>query len=159
MTSPEPTHEETHSDGMIHIKANFCIDDGQYEFETESDRDGFILNPIFSFDFDIDNVDDKDGVERVFGTLDVTPHFSSGSPEFKVTRVEPSEYNEAVAIVSVEVEMFFDIQISLLDFLEWIENDGETWRYSGRIECAGEVGLISSEREEYESYLEISAWR
>ena len=104
-------------------------------------------------------MDDKDGVERVFGTLDVTPHFSSGSPEFKVTRVEPSEYNEAVAIVSVEVEMFFDIQISLLDFLEWIENDGETWRYSGRIECAGEVGLISSEREEYESYLEISAWR
>ena len=152
MSAPEPT-----SDGMIRIKANYCVDEGEYEFETESDRDEFISNPTFSFDFNIDNVDDKDGVERVFGTLDVAPHFSRRSPEFTVTRAEPSEDNDAVAIVSVEVEMFFDIQIALVDFLEWIEDDGETWRYSGRIECAGEIGLINSEREEYESYLEVAS--
>ncbi|OYU01779.1 MAG: hypothetical protein CFE36_08295 [Sphingomonadaceae bacterium PASS1] len=157
MTSPETTPEGAQSDGTIRIKANYCVDEGEYEFETESDRDEFISNPVFKFDFDIDNVDDKEGVERIFGTLDVVPHFSKHSPEFVVTRVGPSEDNEAVAIVSVEVEMFFDIRISLADFLEWTEGEGDTWRYSGRIECAGEIGLINSESEEYESYLEVTS--
>ncbi|WP_397589335.1 hypothetical protein [Sphingorhabdus sp.] len=165
MSPPEPSPhdgpyglpEDTQSAGMIRIKANYCVDEGEYEFETESDRDEFISNPTFSFDFNIDNVDDKDGVEHVFGTLDVAPHFSRRSPEFTVTRVEPSEDNDAVAIVSVEVEMFFDIRISLADFHEWVEGEGDTWRYSGRIECAGEIGLINSEREEYESYLEVTS--
>ena len=157
MTAPEPTPAETQSGGMIRIKANYCVDEGEYEFETESDRDEFISNPTFSFDFNIDNVDDKEGVERIFGTLDVAPHFSNHSPEFAVTRVEPSEDNETVAIVSVEVEMFFDIRISLADFLEWVESEGDTWRYSGRIECAGEMGLINSAREDYVSFLEVTS--
>lgn len=156
MSEFQPAPADAQSGGMIRIKANYCVDEGEYEFETESDRDSFISNPIFNFDFAIDNVDDKDGVERVFGTLDVAPHFSSPSPKFNVTRAEPSEDNEAVAIVSVEVEMFFDICISLADFLDWVEGEGDTWRYSGRIECVGEIGLINSEREEYESYLEVT---
>lgn len=156
MSELEPTPADAQSGGMTRIKVNYCVDEGEYEFETECDRDQFVSNPTFNFDFDIDNVDDKDGVERVFGTLDVAPHFSRHSPEFTVTRVEPSEDNGAVAIVSVEVEMFFDIRISLADFLEWVEGEGDTWRYSGRIECAGEIGLINSEREEYESYLEVT---
>ena len=152
----EPTPADAQSGGMTRIKVNYCVDEGEYEFESESDRDEFVLNPTFNFYFAIDNVDDKEGVERVFGTLDVAPHFSTPSPEFNITRVEPSEDNETVAIVSVEVEMFFDIRISLADFLEWVEGEGDTWRYSGRIECAGEIGLINSEREEYESYLEVT---
>lgn len=156
MSKIEPTLADAQSGGMTRIKVSYCVDEGEYEFETECDRDEFISNPTFNFDFAIDNVDDKEGVERVFGTLDVMPHFSTPSPEFNITRVEPSEDNEAVAIVSVEVEMFFDIRISLADFLEWVEGEGGTWRYSGRIECAGEIGLINSEREEYESYLEVT---
>jgi hypothetical protein len=156
MIELEPTPADAQSGGMIRIKANYCVDEGEYEFETESERDEFVSNPIFNFDFNIDNVDDKCGVERVFGTLDVAPHFSSLPPEFKVTRLEPSEHNETVAIVSVEIEMFFEMRVSLADFLEWVEGEGSTWRFSGRIECAGETGLINSEREEYESYLEAS---
>lgn len=130
----------------------YCVDLGEYEFESEGDRNDFLSNPRFNFDFNVENVDDKDGVERIFGSLDVAPEFAENPPRFTVTHIEASEDDPAVAAVSVELEMFFDIHVSLEEFLEWVEGEGETWRYSGRIECAGEAGMLSSKREEYESY-------
>ena len=134
------------------IKATFCVDLGEYEFESESVRNGFVSNPRFNFDFNVENVDDKDGLERIFGSLGVAPEFSENPPRFTVTHIEPSEDDLDVAVVSVELEMFFDIHVSLEEFLGWVEGEGETWRYSGRIECEGESGLINSEREEFASY-------
>jgi hypothetical protein len=150
--------KEAKSGTITRIKAVYCVDEGEYEFESEDDRDEFISSPTFHFDFNLDNVDDKDGVERIFGTVDVTPDFRKEAPKFSVTRLEASEADGAVAIVSVEVEMFFDVKVSLEDFLDWVENEGETWQYSGRIGCTGETGLINSEREKYEAYFEVPSY-
>ena len=51
--------------------------------------------------------------------------------------------------------MEFCLKVPFDEFCEWVEDDGESWRYTGRIECAGEVSLCSSDREEYESFEEI----
>lgn len=140
------------SGGTVRIKATYCVDWGQYEFPSESERDAFIANPQFLFDFNIDNVDDKEGVERIFGSSSVSPEFSENPPHFTVTNIQACEGDPVVAEVSAELEMFFDIQVSLDEFLEWVEDEGETWRYTGRIMCVGEEGLQDSVREEYESF-------
>ena len=137
---------------MVRMKTTYCIDNGEFEFRDEIHRDKFLLEQRFNFDFCIDNVDDKDGVYRIFGTKDVTPTYSKGYPEFMVTFAEASEEEKSVAYVSVELEMEFCLKVRIEEFCEWIIGKGESWRHTGRIECAGEVGLRSSEREEYEDY-------
>jgi hypothetical protein len=140
------------SGAPVKIAATYCVDKGEYEFASEGARDAFLADPQFKFDFHIDNVDDQDGVERIFGSSEIQPYFSENPPRFTKTRIEPSEVNSAIAVVSVELKVLFDILVSFDDFLDWVENEGETWRYSGRIECVGETGLLNSEREEYESF-------
>jgi hypothetical protein len=141
----------------VKIVATYCVDTGEYEFGSESARDAFVANPEFKFDFNIDNVDDQEGVERIFGSSEVQPYFSEHFPKFTITRIELIEGNATTAVVSVELKALFDIMVSFDEFLEWVENEGETWRYSGRIECVGEKGLLNSEREEYESFEVVGA--
>ena len=51
--------------------------------------------------------------------------------------------------------MEFELTVSFEEFSDWVEGEGETWRYTGRIECVDEIGLLSSEREEYEDFEEV----
>ena len=141
---------------MARMKTTYCIDSAEFEFEDGICRDKFLLDPRFKFDFCIDNVDDKKGVYRMFGTTDVSPEYPTGEPKFTVTYAEASEDEETVAEVSVELEMAFNLEVPFEEFCEWVDGEGESWRYTGRIECVGEVSLRSSEREEYESFEEIS---
>ena len=140
---------------MTSIETNFCMDMGEVQFESEASRDSFLENPVFRFDFNIENVDDKEGVARIFGSTDVTPVYPSGVPKFVITHLEASDDDETVAICSIELQMEFKIVEPFEDFMAWIEGEGETWRFTGRIECDGETALLSSEREEYEDFEEV----
>jgi len=131
------------------------MDNAVIEFEDEESRNKFVLDPQFNFDFCIDNVDDKLGVYKIFGDTFVSPEYPTGEAKFKVTNVEASEDEDTIAEVSVEIEMEFCLRLPFDEFCEWVEGDGESWRHTGRIECAGEVSLRSSDREEYESFEEI----
>ena len=141
---------------MTRMVTTYCIDSAEFEFEDRKSRDEFLLDPKFKFDFCIDNVDDKDGVNRIFGSNDVFPEYPTGEPKFTVTYAEAIEDEETFAEVSVELEMVFNLEVPFEEFYEWLEGEGESWKYTGRIECVGEVSLRSSEREEYESFEEIS---
>ena len=76
------------SEEPVKIVATYCVDNGEYEFGSESARDAFLANPKFKFDFNIDNVDDQDGVERIFGSPQVQPYFSDNLPNFTITHIE-----------------------------------------------------------------------
>ena len=133
------------------VSCRYCVDFGKYIFASEEERDAFIKDPQFIFDFQPGNVDDKKGLIRIFGsTVNILPIYKDHAPKFIITHLEKNEDNDLGAIVSVEVEMAFEIQVGIEEFREWIDSSDSTWRYSGRIECVGEDGLEESEREEYE---------
>jgi hypothetical protein len=132
------------------VSCKYCIDLGRYIFESKASRDKFIKNPKFKFDFQPDNVDDKEGMIRIFGGTNFSPLFNDNPPKFTVSHLEKDEESDLRIVVSVEVEMSFVVNVELDEFRDWIESSDSTWRYSGRIECVGEDGLEDSEREEYE---------
>jgi hypothetical protein len=132
------------------VACNFVVDFGNYKFPDQSTLEKFLKNPIFTFDFQPSNVDDKDGMRRIFGSEGPIPIYPSGMPEFNVTHIQKSEDDEDVVIVSVGIPMEFEIITSEQDFLEWVESDTSAWKYTGRIVCEGEDGLLDAEREEYE---------
>ena len=133
------------------VSCRYCVDFGKYIFASEEERDAFIKDPQFLFDFQPENVDDKKGMVRIFGsTVDISPIYKDNAPKFIITHLEKNEDNELGVIVSVEVEMAFEIRVGIEEFSEWIDSSDSTWRYSGRIECVGEDGMEDSDREEYE---------
>ena len=133
------------------VNCRYCVDLGKYIFATEEERDAFIKDPQFIFDFQPGNVDDKKGLIRIFGsTVNISPVYKDNAPKFIITHLEKNEANDLGVIVSVEVEMAFEIQVGVEEFRDWIDSSDSTWRYSGRIECVGEDGMEDSDREEYE---------
>lgn len=133
------------------VSCRYCVDFGKYIFASEEERDAFIKDPQFIFDFQPGNVDDKKGLIRIFGsTVNIAPIYKDNVPKFIITHLEKNEDNDLGVIVSVEVEMAFEIQVGIEEFRGWIDSSDSTWRYSGRIECVGEDGLEDSDREEYE---------
>jgi len=142
----------------VHAKSNiqqvncrYCVDLGKYIFASEEERDAFIKDPQFIFDFQPGNVDDKKGLIKIFGsTVNISPIYKDNVPKFIITHLEKNEDNNLGVIASVEVEMAFEIQVGIEEFRVWIDSSDSTWRYSGRLQCVGEDGLEDSEREEYE---------
>lgn len=133
------------------VSCRYCVDSGRYIFASEDERDAFIKDPQFVFDFQPGNVDDKKGLIRIFGsTVNISPIYKDNAPKFIITHIEKNEDNDLGVIVSVEVEMAFEIQVGIEKFRDWIDSSDSTWRYSGRIECVGEDGMENSDREEYE---------
>ena len=130
------------------ISCRYVVDLGQYQFPDKSSADKFLKKPKFSFDFQSSNIDDKKGMKRIFGENGPVPKYPGNCPEFIVTHIERSDDN--IVIVSVEIPLEFEIMVSKKEFIEWVEDDDTAWRYSGRIECDGEDGLLESDREEYE---------
>jgi hypothetical protein len=141
-----------HSESEIQqVNCRYCVDFGKYIFASEEERDAFIKDPQFIFDFQPGNVDDKKGMVRIFGsTVNISPIYKDNAPKFIITHLEKNEDNDLGVIVSVEVEMAFEIRVGIEEFSEWIDSSESTWRYSGRIECVGEDGMEDSDREEYE---------
>ena len=126
-------------------------DFGKYIFSSQAERDDFIKNPKFKFDFQPGNVDDKKGLIRIFrSTVNISPIYQDNAPKFIIAHLEKNEGNDLGAIVSVKVEMAFEVQVGIEEFRDWVDSPDSTWRYSGRIECVGEDGLEDSDREEYE---------
>ena len=142
----------THAESNIQqVNCRYCVDLGKYIFASEEERDAFINDPKFIFDFQPGNVDDKKGLIRIFGsTINILPIYKENAPKFIITHLEKNEDNDLGVIVSVEVEMAFEIQVGIEEFREWIDSSDSTWRYSGRIECVGEDGMEDSDREEYQ---------
>ena len=133
------------------VNCKYCIDFGKYIFASEEERDAFIKDPKFIFDFQPGNVDDKIGLIRIFGsTENISPIYKDNAPKFVMTHLEKNKDNELGVIASVEVEMTFEIKVGIKEFRHWIDSSDSTWRYSGRIMCVGEDGLEDSDREEYE---------
>ena len=132
------------------ITCRYCVDLGRYFFSSKNARDKFFKKPEFIFDFQPTNVDDKNGLVRIFGSTNFEPIFENNLPKFDVTLLEKDDDNDCGIIVSVEIEMSFALRIEVEEFRDWVESSESTWRYSGRIECVGEDGLDTSDREEYE---------
>ena len=133
------------------VSCRYCVDFGKYIFPSQAERDDFIKNPKFIFDFQTGNIDDKKGLIKIFGsTVNISPIYQDNAPKFIITHLEKNEDNDLGAIVSVKVEMAFEVQVRIEEFRDWIDSPDSTWRYSGRIECVGEDGLEDSDREEYE---------
>ena len=126
------------------------MDLGQYNFPTKVARNKFLKNPIFVFDFQPGNIDDKEGLIKIFGSDNFEPTFENTPPKFIITYLEKNDNNDLGIIISVEVEMSFSLRVEIDEFRDWIESSESTWRYSGRITCVGEDGLENSDREEYE---------
>lgn len=132
---------------LAHCK--FVVESGLYEFPTTEALEAFLKNPSFIFDFQTSNIDDKEGMLRVFGELP-QPRFPTGKPVFIITSIAKSNVKKNTAIVSVAVPMDFLIKASLEEFQFWAESDKSAWKFTGRIMCIGEDGLLDSEREEYD---------
>jgi hypothetical protein len=132
------------------VSCRYCVDLGQYIFPTKVARNKFLKNPNFVFDFQPGNIDDKEGLIKIFGSDNFEPTFENTPPKFIITYLEKNDNNDLGIIISVEVEMSFSLRVEIDEFRDWIESSESTWRYSGRITCVGEDGLESSDREEYE---------
>lgn len=132
------------------VSCRYVVDLGMYQFPDKLSFDKFIKKPKFSFDFQPSNVEDKKGMKRIFGEKGPVAKYPNNNAEFIVTHLEKSEDDENVAIVSVEIPLEFEILVAKKEFIKWVENDDTAWRYSGRIVCDGEDGLLQSDREEYE---------
>jgi hypothetical protein len=132
------------------VSCRFCVALGQYIFPTKVLRNKFLKTPAFVFDFQPGNIDDKEGLIKIFGSDNFEPTFEDEPPKFIVTHLEKNDTNDRGIIISVEVEMSFSLRVEIDEFRDWIESSVSTWRYSGRIECVGEDGLQDSLVEEYE---------
>jgi hypothetical protein len=137
-------------DPVENITCRYCVDLGRYIFQTKFARDKFLKKPEFIFDFQPGNIDDKEGLIKIFGSDNFKPTFENTPPKFSVTHLEKDDNNTLGIIISVEIEMSFALKVEIDEFRNWIESNQSTWRYSGRIECVGEEGLETSDREEYE---------
>jgi hypothetical protein len=74
-------------------KCIYKVERGIFGFESKKERDEFLKNPKFTFDFDSsifeDNPSaDKKILKKIFGSLDFNPIFPDETPNFKVTNLE-----------------------------------------------------------------------
>ena len=142
----------TRADQPTVIDCKYCVDFGVYSFPTKNVRDQFYLNPLFKFDFQPSNADADDVFIKIFGSTNFLPKYKKNPPDFKTTYLEKDPADKRRLIISVELEMRFELTGDVATFRKWVAQDESTWRYTGRIECDGEDGLEYSEREEYEFF-------
>lgn len=119
-------------------------------FQAKAEQDAFIKNQKFFLVFQPGNVGYEKRLIIIFlSAVNIAPIYKYNAPKFIITHLEKNADDDLGVIVSVGVEMAFEIQVGIKKFRDWIDSSDSTWRYSGRIECVGEDGLEDSEREEY----------
>ena len=116
-------------------KCIYKVEKGIFGFESKKERDEFLKNPEFDFEFDSsifeDNPsEDKKILKKIFGSLDFNPIFLDEMPKFKVTNLEKNDNPKNSILIDVEVEMSFEIFVDDAKFNEW---DQEMIRFAGRI--------------------------
>lgn len=132
------------------VRCGYEVVRGEYQFLDEETAAAFVESPVCTFDFGPSNVDDKEGLMRIFGTTEPEPKFADSKPKVEIKEIAYSKKdNPLVVIVSACIDMEFDALVSQDEFEDWANGEDSTWRYSGRICCDGEDGLLDSKREEY----------
>ena len=116
-------------------KCIYKVEKGIFGFESKKERDEFLKNPEFDFEFDSsifeDNPsEDKKILKKIFGSLDFNPIFLDEMPKFKVTNLEKNDNPKNSILIAVEVDLYFEI---FVDDAKFTERDQEMIRFAGRI--------------------------
>ena len=116
-------------------KCIYKVERGIFGFESKKERDEFLKNPKFTFDFDSSIFEDNPSAEKkilkkIFGSLDFNPIFPDETPNFKVTNLEKNANPKNSILIDVEVEMSFEILVDEAKFSEW---DQKMIRFAVRI--------------------------
>lgn len=131
---------------MNKIKCKFKTYNGEYKFADYESAKKFYDNPTFTFDFSPDNCDDD--MSEIFGDSDIKPIFKDVIPKFNILRINEPNKKYNTINVDVEVEMYFEVNVSQEEMIEWASDN--TFKYTGRIIAENEDGLNGADIEEYD---------